>query len=46
MDFTTAIGDAVDGGLALLTDNILVLLAIPAAFLTWKVGKKVVARLS
>jgi hypothetical protein len=44
VDFSGAIQDAADQGLSVITDNVLVLFALPAAWVAYKVARKVIAK--
>jgi hypothetical protein len=41
----TAIGEAKTAGLDVLTSNVVVLLAIPAAWVAYRVARKVIAKI-
>jgi hypothetical protein len=43
-DFSGAIQGAVDSGTAVLTDNVLVLFALPALWVGYKVARKVISK--
>jgi len=43
--FGTAVSDGVDSGMEILTDNALYLLALPVAWVGYKVVRKVIAKI-
>jgi hypothetical protein len=45
VDFGPAIASASDTAVGLLTDNVLVLLALPIAFVGYKVVRKLIAKI-
>lgn len=45
-DFGPAISDASDAGLGVLTDNVLVLFALPVAWVGYKVARRIISKIA